>query len=77
MGPLEAELHRRINDEMAEIEGLPELMLQALDEGGVEGVAGKLSAEQAMEMNARMVTFCRQAIFRLAQELDELRAERG
>ena len=57
---------------------MPEILLDARDKqdiGALEGHA--LSPAQLGEMHSRILNFCREATFRLAREIDELRAARG
>jgi hypothetical protein len=74
---IEAELRQQLSYELSGIEGVTEIWLDALDtqDATVEGDA--LSPVQAAEINARVLHFCREATFRLAREIDELRSPRG
>jgi hypothetical protein len=66
---------RRLIHQMTGVQGVADIWLDALDKqdvGALEGHA--LSPEASLELQWRMLHFCREAILRLAREIDELRA---
>jgi hypothetical protein len=75
MGPLEEELRQQLAYRLSGIEGIPELMLEALDkqDAGVFRAADP-DQETVEQVNTALVDFCRESILRLAREIDELRA---
>jgi hypothetical protein len=72
---LEAELRQQLGYALSGVDGVPEILLDALDKEDVAALEGHpLSPSQLREMHSRILDFCRQATFRLAREIDELRA---
>lgn len=74
---LEQELRQRLIYELTEIEGVSELWLEALDkqDAAVLMEATPPSPEAVAMLQWRILGFCREAIFQLAREIDELKGE--
>ena len=75
MGPIEADLRQELAYELSGIEGIHETWLDALDKQDI-GVleANPPDAIAATKLQWAVLHFCREATFRLAREVDELRA---
>ena len=73
---LEAELRQQLLYELTSVEGVPEIWLDALDEQDPAALfeAEPPSPTTGIELQERILHFCGEAIFRLAREIDELRA---
>lgn len=74
-GRLETQLRQQLAYELSEIEGIQETWMDALDKQDV-GVVLESQPDPAttIQIQWAMLRFCREATFRLAREVDELRA---
>jgi hypothetical protein len=71
---LEEELRQQLKYELSGIEGVRDIFLDTLDTQDATVEEDALSPVEAAEVNARILHFCREATFRLAREIDELRS---
>ena len=77
MGPLEAELDTDLRFRLTNIEGVSEVILEAFDKQDI-GVLEEHppSPTAALAIQWEILHFTRDAVMRLAREIDELRAGR-
>ena len=78
MGPVESELRHQFAYALSGAGEVQDVMLDALDTQDVGAITDKVFTREAGdEALWLIVQFCRQATFRLAREVDDLRARSG
>lgn len=73
-----AELHQQLSYELSGIEAFQEIWFETLDQQDATVVyeSEPPSPEAMVQAQRRVLNFSRESIFRLAREIDELRATR-
>lgn len=76
MDSVEAKLRQDLRYKLASIDGMSEILLQALDKEEMLAVdPADLDPVESFKVHAVVLEFVREAIFVLAREIDQLRAD--